>query len=143
MTVMITDAYAPYLRANQYVNYQADSEVVKKAAELVQDKTTALEKIAAVYKYTITTLTYDQEKAKTVQTGYLPDVDKVLAEQIDVGMAIYSAVMVAVVGGSALLLYLTVYKKLKKEQEEARKTIILPPINNGGGNSEIFRGYGL
>lgn len=67
----------------------------------------------------------------------------VLAEQIDVGMAIYSAVMVAIVGGSALLLYFTVYKKLKKEQEEARKMIILPPINNGGGDSEIFRGYGL
>ncbi len=94
LTVMITDAYAPYLRANQYVNYQADSEVVKKAAELVQDKTTALEKIAAVYKYTITTLTYDQEKAKTVQTGYLPDVDKVLAEQKGICFD-YAAVMTA------------------------------------------------
>ena len=67
----------------------------------------------------------------------------VLAEQIDVGAVIYSAVMVALVGGVALALYFTVYKKLKKEQEEARKMIILPPINNGGDDSEIFRGYGL
>ena len=67
----------------------------------------------------------------------------VLAEQIDVGAVIYSAVMVALVGGVALALYFTAYKKLKKEQEEARKMIILPPINNGGDDSEIFRGYGL
>ncbi|MBO7178280.1 MAG: hypothetical protein J6V69_04195 [Clostridia bacterium] len=67
----------------------------------------------------------------------------VLAEKIDVGLAIYAAVMVVIVGISALVLYFTIYKKLKKEQEEARKMIILPPINNGGGDSEIFRGYGL
>ena len=92
MTVMLTDEYAPYLRANQYVNYQADSEVVKKAAELVKDKPKSLDKIAAVYQYTVTTLTYDKEKAKTVQSGYLPDVDQVLAEQKGICFD-YAAVM--------------------------------------------------
>ena len=94
MTVMLTDEYAPYLRANQYVNYTADSEAVKKAVELVKDKNTALEKIAAVYHYTVTTLTYDKEKAKTVQSGYLPDVDKVLAEQKGICFD-YAALMTA------------------------------------------------
>ena len=94
MTVMLTDEYAPYLRANQYVNYTADSEAVKKAAELVKDKNTALEKIAAVYHYTVKTLTYDKEKAKTVQSGYLPDVDKVLAEQKGICFD-YAALMTA------------------------------------------------
>lgn len=94
MTVMLTDEYAPYLRANQYVNYQADSEVVKKAAELVKDKPKSLDKIAAVYQYTVTTLTYDKEKAKTVQSGYLPDVDQVLAEQKGICFD-YAAVMTA------------------------------------------------
>jgi transglutaminase-like putative cysteine protease len=91
---MLTDEYAPYLRANQYVNYQADSEVVKKAAELVKDKPKSLDKIAAVYQYTVTTLTYDKEKAKTVQSGYLPDVDQVLAEQKGICFD-YAAVMTA------------------------------------------------
>ena len=94
MTVLLTDEYAPYLRANQYVNYQADSEVVKKAAELVKDKPKSLDKIAAVYQYTVTTLTYDKEKAKTVQSGYLPDVDQVLAEQKGICFD-YAAVMTA------------------------------------------------
>ena len=93
-TVMLTDAFAPYLRANQYVNYTAESEAVKKAAELVKDKKTEIEKIAAVYHYTVTTLTYDTEKAKTVQSGYLPDVDKVLAEQKGICFD-YAALMTA------------------------------------------------
>lgn len=94
MTVMLTDEYAPYLRANQYVNYTAESAVVKKAAELVTDKETDLEKIAAIYHYTVNTLTYDKEKAKTVKSGYLPDVDKVLSEQKGICFD-YAALMTA------------------------------------------------
>lgn len=94
ITVMLTDEFAPYLRANQYVNYTADSDVVKKAAELVQGKTTDIEKIAAVYHYTVTNLTYDKEKAKTVQSGYLPNVDTVLAEQKGICFD-YAALMTA------------------------------------------------
>lgn len=81
VTVMLTDSYAPFLRPNQYVNYTANSQAVKKAAELTAGKKTDLEKITAIYHYTITTLTYDKQKAQTVQSGYLPDVDKVLAEK--------------------------------------------------------------
>ena len=81
VTVMLTDSYAPFLRPNQYVNYTANSQAVKKAAELTAGKKTDLEKIKAIYHYTITTLTYDKQKAQTVQSGYLPDVDKVLAEK--------------------------------------------------------------
>ncbi len=66
----------------------------------------------------------------------------VLSTEIDVGYAIYSGVMVAIVALSALALYLTVFKKLKKEQEEARKIVIIPPVG-GGDNSEIFKGFGL
>ena len=66
----------------------------------------------------------------------------ILSGQIDVGYAIYSAVMVVIVALCALAIYFTIYKKLKKEQEDARKIIILPPTS-GGGDSEIFRGYGL
>ncbi len=94
ITVMLSDQFAPYLRANQYVNYTADSETVKKAAELVKEKNSDIEKIAAVYHYTVTTLTYDKEKAETVQSGYLPDVDKVLAEQKGICFD-YAALMTA------------------------------------------------
>ncbi len=94
VTVMLTDSYAPFLRPNQYVNYTANSQAVKKAAELTAGKKTDLEKITAIYHYTITTLTYDKQKAQTVQSGYLPDVDKVLAEKKGICFD-YAALMTA------------------------------------------------
>ena len=94
VTVMLTDSYAPFLRPNQYVNYTANSQAVKKAAELTAGKKTDLEKITAIYNYTITTLTYDKQKAQTVQSGYLPDVDKVLAEKKGICFD-YAALMTA------------------------------------------------
>jgi len=77
-TAMMTDDFAPFLRPNQYVNYTEDSAAVKQAKELTAGKKTDLEKITAVYKYVVTTLTYDKEKAKTVKSGYLPNIDNVL-----------------------------------------------------------------
>lgn len=91
---VLVNQYAPYLRPNQYVNYTKDSEVVKCAANLVGDLTTEIEKIAAIYQYTVTTLTYDKEKAKTVQSGYLPNVDKVLEEKKGICFD-YAAMMTA------------------------------------------------
>ena len=76
--VVLTDEFAPFVRPNQYVNYNKDSQAVKKAGELVKDSKTTLDKVSAVYNYVIKNLTYDKEKAKTVKAGYLPDVDAVL-----------------------------------------------------------------
>jgi transglutaminase-like putative cysteine protease len=81
ITVMLTNDFAPFLRPNQYVNFTENSAVVKQAAVLVKDKKNDLEKITAVYNYVIKELTYDKEKAKTVRSGYIPDVDKVLASK--------------------------------------------------------------
>lgn len=94
VTVMLTDSYAPFLRPNQYVNYSDSSQTVKKAAELVKGKKTELEKITAIYSFTVTTLTYDKQKAQTVQSGYLPNVDKVLAEKKGICFD-YAALMTA------------------------------------------------
>lgn len=79
--VALTDEFAPFLRPNQYVNYSADSPALALAAELTQDQEATLDKVAAVYDYVTGTLTYDEEKARTVQKGYLPDIDRVLEEQ--------------------------------------------------------------
>ena len=79
--VTLTDQFAPFIRPNQYVNYTANSAAVTKAAELVKDKTTNLEKVAAVYQFVVNTLTYDTVKAQTVQSGYLPNIDATLSEK--------------------------------------------------------------
>lgn len=81
LDVKLTDQFAPFLNPNQYVNYTMDSNAVKLAAQLTAGKTVELDKVQAVYNYVVKNLTYDKQKAATVQSGYLPVVDKVLAEK--------------------------------------------------------------
>jgi hypothetical protein len=76
--VKLTDEFAPFIRPNQYVNYNKDNQVVIKAAELVKGKDKTLDKISAVYNFVITNITYDKDKARNVKSGYLPDIDAVL-----------------------------------------------------------------
>ena len=80
ITVTLRDEYAPFLRPNQYVNFNANTKAVAKAAELVQGKTEVMGKVTAIYNYVISSLTYDRELAKTVQSGYVPDLDAVMAK---------------------------------------------------------------
>lgn len=79
VSVQLSDEFAPFLRPNQYVNFNENSTAVAKAAELCKSCTTNLEKVEAVYNYVVNSLTYDTNKAATVQKGYVPNVDSVLA----------------------------------------------------------------
>ena len=90
--VTIQDEFGPYLYANQYVNFSADSKVISKAMELSASANDDLEVIENVYNYIITNFTYDYDKAAAVQSGYLPDVDDVLASQTGICFD-YAAVM--------------------------------------------------
>jgi len=78
MQVQLTDEFAPFLRPNQYVDYNAATKAVELAAQLTQDSATAFDKVALVYDYVVGNFSYDYEKAKTVQSGYLPVLDSVL-----------------------------------------------------------------
>ena len=77
----LADAFAPFLRPNQYVDYAESSEAVKKARELVRDAGDNLGRVKAVYDWVVTNLTYDYDKATAVKTGYLPDVDRTMEEK--------------------------------------------------------------
>ena len=90
----LRNVFLPYLYPNQYVNYTADCATVKKAAELTAGKTSDLDKISAVYYFVTDNFTYDYNLANTVQSGYLPDVDKVLAAKKGICFD-YAAVMSA------------------------------------------------
>lgn len=76
INVTLKDEFAPFLRSNKYVNYSAASKVVAKAAELCKDQTTTTAKIKAVYTYVIGNYSYDYALAKSVKSGYVPDLDK-------------------------------------------------------------------
>ncbi|MBQ7144204.1 MAG: transglutaminase domain-containing protein [Oscillospiraceae bacterium] len=79
MDVKLKDEFAPFVHPNQYVDFNADSKTVAKAVELCKDAKTNLEKVDKVYTYVINNIKYDYDKAKTVQSGYVPKVDEVLA----------------------------------------------------------------
>lgn len=71
--VSLDSSLAPYLYPNWYVNYYQGSDCVYKAAELCAGKTSDIEKIAAVFGWVTSNVTYDHNLAATVKTGYVPD----------------------------------------------------------------------
>ena len=77
--VALTDEFAPFLRPNQYVDYGAAPNTVGKAAELTAGSSDGLDKVAKVYDFVVGNLTYDEKKAATVKSGYLPVLDTVLS----------------------------------------------------------------
>ena len=79
--VTLTDEFAPFLRPNQYVDYGVAVNTVAKAAELTAGKTDPLAKVQAIYEFVVKNITYDKQLAATVQSGYLPVLDTVLAKK--------------------------------------------------------------
>lgn len=92
--VKLNDQNAPYLISSQMVNYTDNSETIKKAHELVEGKTTDIEKVDIIYDYVISNIAYDNEKAKTVKSGYLPSIDDILKSNKGICFD-YAAVMAA------------------------------------------------
>lgn len=73
-----TDAF---LRPNQYVDYSDAPVSVATAEVLCGEAEDTLGKVEAVYEYVVKSFKYDYEKARTVQSGYLPVLDVILAEK--------------------------------------------------------------
>ncbi len=92
MDVKLKDETRPFLYSNQFVDFAAAPDTVKKAQELVKDKTEVLDKVAAVYDYVVDTLTYDKQKAANVQSGYVPVLDEILKGKTGICFD-YSALM--------------------------------------------------
>ncbi len=92
--VNIKNKLGPYLYPNQYVDFNKGSKTVAMGELLAENATNDLEVIGAVYEYVITNIAYDYDKAKTVESGYLPNVDKILAQKHGICFD-YAAVMAA------------------------------------------------
>ena len=91
---VLKDEFAPFLRPNQYVNYLNAPNTVDQGAALCAQLEHPLEKVAAVYDYVVQNLSYDYEKASSVKSGYLPDLDEIL--EIRKGICFdYAALMTA------------------------------------------------
>ncbi len=92
VSAKISNEFSPYLYPNQYVNFSPDSKTVALGAELVAGADDDLEAVTKIFTYITENITYDVDKAKNVQSGYVPVVDDIL----DSGTGIcfdYAAVM--------------------------------------------------
>jgi len=98
LSVTMKDAYAAFLHPNQYVNYHSKSKALQIAAERTAGLTGTLAKVEAVYRYVTGTITYDYALAASVQSGYLPDIDAVIAKRSGICFD-YAAVMTAMLRG--------------------------------------------
>lgn len=92
VNVQLTDEFSPFLYPNQYVNFNSDSQVVAKGAELAASASNDMEVITNIYNYIISSITYDHAKASNPPTGYITDVDEILTSGTGICLD-YAAVM--------------------------------------------------
>lgn len=75
----ISSNVSTYLYPNKYVDYDSNSQCVKKAAEVCAGITDDVEKIAEIFNYVTENISYDKNLAATVQSGYVPNPDNTLS----------------------------------------------------------------
>ena len=78
VNVTLKDEYSMFLYPNAYVNFNSNSMAVKKGQELAASANSDIEVVKNVYHYLTDNITYDYDKAETVQSGYIPNVDDTL-----------------------------------------------------------------
>lgn len=94
ITATLADEFSPFLYPNQYVNFTEGSAVVQTGAQVSAGATDQIGVVTNVYNYVVTNFTYDTAKANSVTSGYLPNVDTVLAQKKGICFD-YAAVMTA------------------------------------------------
>lgn len=88
------DENKAFLYANQYVNYTNENQAVALARQLAETACSDLEVVENVYRYVTENITYDYEKAGSVTSGYLPDIEDTLNEKKGICFD-YAALMTA------------------------------------------------
>lgn len=92
ISVSLSNESSPFLYPNQFCNFNAGSAIVPLADSLTAGITDPLKKVEVVYNYAIENITYDNAKAASVQSGYLPNVDTTLSQKTGICFD-YAAVM--------------------------------------------------
>lgn len=91
LEVSLENEVIPFLYPSQYVNFDNSMEACKLAKELTQGKTEA-EAVNEIFNYVTKNISYDMDKAASVESGYLPDIDETLKEKKGICFD-YSALM--------------------------------------------------
>ncbi len=99
--VSLINSYQSFLYPNQYVNFSPSSNVVSLSCQLAKDATSDIQILSNIYNYVISHFTYDDYKAATVVSGYIPVVDEILASNKGICFD-YAAVMVSMLRAQAI-----------------------------------------
>lgn len=94
LDVSLSNEFLPFLYPNQYVNFSDSSRTVAVAKTLAASASDQIGIVGNVYDYVTDNITYDYEKAASVQSGYLPDIDHVLSVRTGICFD-YAALMTA------------------------------------------------
>ncbi len=92
VSVSLSSQFISFLYPNQYVNFNSGSAIVQVANQLAASAADQIGVVTNVYNYVVGNFTYDTAKANSVQSGYLPNVDQVLAAKRGICFD-YAAVM--------------------------------------------------
>ncbi len=82
VSVRLEDEFSPFLLPSQQVNYSPSSEAVSFSFELTLGAEGDLAKVERIFDYLVSTIKYDNAKARAVENGelvgYIPDIDETL-----------------------------------------------------------------
>lgn len=92
--VRLADERVPFLYPNQYVGFDADSDAVVLSDALSAGMSEPARIAEKLYRYVVRSLSYDEEKARSATSGYLPDADETLKS--GAGICFDYAVLLAV-----------------------------------------------
>jgi hypothetical protein len=81
VTLNLRDSRVVFNQSVQNIAWSKDSEAAKKAAELVKGKTTADDKIKAIYDFITKNIVYDFDKIDRLTSDYIPSPDATLREK--------------------------------------------------------------
>ena len=78
--VSLSSEFAPFLHPNVYCSYNANSECVTQARELVKDCKNQGQALEAICTWIVDNVSYDNDKAQQLKdaSGYVPDPDSTL-----------------------------------------------------------------
>ena len=94
ISVSLADQFLPFLYPNQYVNFNEGNAAVQVGAQVAAGAADEIGIVTNVFHYVVDNLTYDVAKAQSVQSGYLPNIDAVLAAKTGICFD-YAALMTA------------------------------------------------
>lgn len=77
----LTDDNKVFLQSNQIIDWDHNMKAIRKARELTEDTENDEEKIIEIYNYIINNISYDRNKIKNLQSGYVPSIDCILEDK--------------------------------------------------------------